>query len=53
MIGGGEPFAFCDEVLAGLLDCNRARAAEERRLRLSQRGTVRPNDADVSEDAHS
>ena len=44
------PAAFRDEVLARLLDLNRARAEEERRLGLSPRGAV-PRDEDDSEDA--
>ena len=37
--------AFRDEVLARLLDLNRARAEEERRLGLSPRGATLPEDA--------
>ena len=45
------PAAFRDEVLARLLDLNRARAEEERRLGLSPRGAKLPDDADSEEAA--
>ena len=43
------PAAFRDEVLARLLDLNRARAEEERRLGLSPRGAMLHGDADTEE----
>jgi hypothetical protein len=43
------PAAFRDEVLARLLDLNRARAEEERRLGLSPRDAALPEDADAGE----
>jgi hypothetical protein len=45
------PAAFRDEVLARLLDLNRARAEEERRLGLSPRGASLPDEADTEEAA--
>jgi hypothetical protein len=45
------PAAFRDEVLARLLDLNRARAEEERRLGLSPRGAAVPDDDDTEEAA--
>lgn len=43
--------AFRDEVLARLLDLNRTRAEEERRLGLSPRGAALPDDEDADEAA--
>ena len=45
------PAAFRDEVLARLLDLNRVRAEEERRLGLSPRGAALPDDEDADEAA--
>jgi hypothetical protein len=44
------PAAFRDEVLARVLELNRARAEEERRLGLSPRGGALPK-AEVTEEA--